>query len=192
LLPSCPVGGNQVRYAMNSENNIATRSELRSFSDRPVLHYFLAIGITSIAAEFFFAFRTYECLYSGNDWSCTYDPDSPAMTGRDSYIPNVPSILLSTALISVYIGLFRILFSIVICAPVYALAYYVGLRCAVHRNVAGIAFWIGAWSLAFLSFFSLLVGIGAFKNYLAIMHGLFCGIVYCALAFLHRDKTVEG
>jgi hypothetical protein len=50
-------------------------------------------------------------------------------------------------------------------------------------------FAIAVWTLAFLSLSIFLVGT---MDYFFAMCGLFCGIVYCALAFLHRDKTVEG
>jgi hypothetical protein len=192
---------NQVCYAMNSESNTVARSELRSFSDRPLLHYFLAIIITSIAANFFFSFRIYECLRSGNNYECTYDLSAPVFSGLSP--PDVPSVLRGTALISVYGSLFWILSFVILCAPVYALANYVGLRCALHRNVVGVVFWIGAWTLAFSSPF--LIGalfrfgpghaswtVYLFESSVFVMPGLFCGIVYCALAFLHRVKTVES
>jgi hypothetical protein len=172
---------------MNLESNTFARSASRLFSDRPLLHYFLAIIITSIAASFFFSFRIYECLHSGNDYECKYDLSQPVFSGASP--PDVLWVLRTTALISALTGLFRILCFLIVCAPVYALAYYVGLRCAVHRNVVGVGFWIVAWTLAFLSLSIFLTGI---VDYLIVMHGLFCGIVYCALAFLHRDKTVES
>jgi hypothetical protein len=188
--------------AMNSESNTVARSELRSFSDRPLLHYFLAIIITSIAANFFFSFRIYECLRSGNNYECTYDLSAPVFSGATP--PDLPWVLRTTTLISVYGSLFWILSFVILCAPVYALSHYVGLRCTVHRNVVGIVFWIGAWTLAFLSLPILLFalfGFGPrsalwtvylFESYWFVIPGLFCGIVYCALAFLHRVKTVES
>jgi hypothetical protein len=187
---------------MNSESNTVARSASRLFSDRPLLHYFLAILITSIAASLFFSFGAYECLQSRNDYDCKYSPDSPAMiAARGAGPPDVLWVLRTTALISTFTGLFRILFFLIMCAPIYAIAYYAGRRCAVRRNIVGIAFWIAAWTLAFLSL-PILIAIDALLNrghtlnlsesYLFITHGLFCGIVYCALAFLHRDKTVEG
>lgn len=187
---------------MNSESNTVARSELRLFSERPVLHYFLAIIITSIAASFFFSFRIYGCLSSGNAYDCRYDLSAPVFSGLSP--PDLLSVLRTTTLMSAYGGLFSILSFLVLCAPVYVLAHYVGLRCALYRNIVGIVFWIGAWTLAFLSSPILIValfGFGPghaswtvylFESYLFVMHGLFCGIVYCALAFLHRDKTVES
>jgi hypothetical protein len=103
--------------------------------------------------------------------------------------PDVLWVLRTTALISTLHGLFLIPLFLISCAPIYAVAYYAGRRCAVRRNIVGIAFWIAAWTLAFLSLSIFLVGT---MDYFFAMCGLFCGIVYCALAFLHRDKTVEG
>jgi hypothetical protein len=190
---------------MNSESNTVARSASRLFSDRALLHYFLAIIITSIAASLFLSFRTYECLHSGNDYDCKYSPDSPAMVAaRGAGPPDVLWVLRTTALISTFHGLFSILSFFILCAPIYAIAYYAGRRCAVRRNIVGIAFWIAAWTLAFLSL-PILLGIRALfdpghtswaadlsGSYFFAMCGLFCGIVYCALAFLHRDKTVES
>jgi hypothetical protein len=183
---------------MNPENTSTARSELRLFSDRPVLHYFLAMSITCIAANFFFSFRIYGCLKSGNSYDCAYDPDAPVLRGISR--PDVWSALSGTLFFSAFGFLFWLLNFLILCAPVYALAHYVSRRCAVHRNVAGTAFWIGAWILAFLSapiFIFALSGsypsrtswtVYLSESTMFVMVGLFCGIVYCALAFLHRER----
>lgn len=187
---------------MNSESKTVARSASHLFSDRPLLHYFLAIIITSIALSLFLSFRTYECLHSGNDYDCKYSPDSPAMVAsRAAGPPDVLWVLRTTALISTFHVMFLIVSFLILCAPFYTIAYYAGRRCAVRRNIFGIAFWIAAWALAFLSL-PILIAIDAplnrghtpnvFEIYPFVILGLFCGIVYCALAFRHRDKTVES
>jgi hypothetical protein len=95
---------------MNLESNTVARSASRLFSDRPLLHYFLAIIITSIALSLFLSFRAYECLHSGNEYDCKYSPDSPAMVAaRAAGPPDVLWVLRTTALISTLHGLFLIL-----------------------------------------------------------------------------------
>src|ERR1700712_3584532 len=109
---------------MNSESNTAARSELRRFSYRPVLHYCLAISTTCITAAFFFSFRIYGCLRSGNSYDCAYDLSQPVFSGASP--PDVLSALRGTMLFSAFGCLFSFVSFVTLCAPVYALAHYVG------------------------------------------------------------------
>jgi hypothetical protein len=180
------------------------RHDLR-FSDLPMLHYYFTITILAAAHFVFSFFRIYGCLSSGNDYDCKYDPDSPAMiASRAAGKPDFVSVLGSTTFISVTTDLFLFVNVLIWGIPVFALAYYVGRCCGVHRNSVGVVFWIAAWTFAFLSFpiLSMIrepsnLGHRSWIVYLSdtypfAMIGLFCGIVYCALAFLHRDKTAES
>lgn len=172
------------------------------FSNRPMLHYFLAISLTSIVAAFALAFRTYDCLNSGNAYDCSYDPGSPAMVGSGVSAPNIFSILRATLLISSLSCLASVVFFLVANIPIYSLAWYVGRRYRVRRNILGIGFWIAAWTFAFLTL-PILTGIQNLFDHVSLsvdlflvlefsVAGLFCGIAYCALAFLQSDQNVAG
>jgi hypothetical protein len=166
-----------------------------------MLHYFLAISITSIMLAFVLSFRTYECLNSGNAYDCSYEPDSPAMIGGGVSAPNLFLVLRTTALISICSGLISVVFLLITNIPIYSLARYVSRHYRIRRNISGIVFWIAAWILAFLTL-PILAGIrGLFDpGYVSGgvdlvfdlefgIAGFFCGIAYCALAFLHQDRT---
>jgi hypothetical protein len=174
------------------------------FSDRPILHYILAIGITSIMVAFVLSFRTYDCLNSGNTYDCSYDPDSPAMIGSAGSTPNLFLVLRATTLISICLGLISEVCLLITNIPVYALARYVSRLYRIRRNISGVAFWIAAWILAFLTLPILAEtrdlfdpGHMSWSVDLAFdlgfgIAGFFCGVAYCALAFLHQDQNVAG
>jgi hypothetical protein len=183
---------------MNSGSRDGMRDQ---FSNRPMLHYFLAISLTSIVAAFIFSFRTYDCLNSGNTYDCSYDPGSPAMVGGGLSAPNIFLILRTTFLISSLSCLASVVFFLVANIPIYSLAWYVGRRYRIRRNILGFAYWIAAWTIAFLT----VPILGGIRNLFDAGHvswsvdlffvleftiaGLFCGIAYCALAFLQSDQT---
>jgi hypothetical protein len=171
------------------------------FSSRPMLHYFLAISLTSIVVAFVLSFRTYNCLHSGNTYNCSYDPGSPAVVGSGASDPNIFSILRATLLISSLSCLASVVIFLVANIPIYSLAWYVSGRYRIRRNILGIAFWIATWILSFLTL-PILSGIQSlfdvghvswFADLLVLLEfsiaGIFCGIAYCALAFLHSDQT---
>ena len=179
---------------MNSGSSDGMRDQ---FSNRPMLHYFLAISLTSIVAAFILSFRTYDCLNSGNAYDCRYDPGSPAMVGGGLGAPNILSILHTTLLISSLSCLFSVAFFLVANVPIYSLAWHLGRRYRIRRNILGFAYWIAAWTLAFLTV-PILEGIRSLfdaghVSWSVVLEftiaGLFCGIAYCALAFLQSDQT---
>jgi hypothetical protein len=184
---------------MNSGSRDGMRDQ---FSNRPTLHYFLAISITSIVAAFILSFRTFDCLNSGNTYDCEYEPGSPAMTVFAVGAPDLFRTLSTTALISIVWGLILCVALLVTNIPIYALTHYASRRYRVRRNVLGCAFWIAAWTLALLTGLIL----GEIRDLFDAGHvswwsadlffvlefgiaGLFCGIAYCALAFLQSGQT---
>jgi hypothetical protein len=175
---------------MSSEIGSEKQAERPQFSRTPLMHYVLAICVTAFAKASHFAFQTHECL-NNSGWDCSWSGAS-AIAHDPKAMPDIGSILF----LFVFHGLFLALCFLVFEGPAYAFACYMGRRCGIRRNVAGIAFWMGAWILTFLS----LAGIGSFfdprhvpwvvdrnvGSTFAVLGGI-CGGVYCALAFLHRD-----
>jgi hypothetical protein len=171
------------------------------FSDRPVLHYVLAICITSIIVAFVLSLRTYDCLSSGNTYDCSYDPGSPGMIGFGASAPNLSLVLHATVRISLYLALLWVVTLLITNIPIYSLAHYVGYRYRIKRNILGVIFWMIAWTLAFLTLPILIAIQGLlYPSHVSLygdlvvdlefgIAGVVCGIAYCALAFLHRTQT---
>lgn len=169
------------------------------FSNRPIKHYCLAIGLTSILATLALSIRTFDCLSAGNTYDCEYEPGSPAMTVFSKGSPDLLHALGTTAITNVVLGLFLFVTFLITNIPVYALAHHASCRFHVRRNALGCALWIAAWTIAFL------IGpiLGGMRDLFDSSHvswrfadlsfvlefgiaGISCGIAYCALALFSR------
>jgi hypothetical protein len=186
---------------MNLSSETRAQSDPPRFSDRPVFHYFMAICITIFAECFFSAHRIYGCISSGNDWQCTFDPAAMGVEGSNA---SQTFLMLDSLFLAALSGVMALAILLVTCAPIYALACYISRRYGVRRNIAGVFFWTAAWILASLSLPIMASARDLFDpghvswaadlapGLAFAIGGLFCGTVYCALAFLHCRRVVRG
>ena len=167
-------------------------ADLRRFSARPALHYFMAICITTLLFNLFSGARAYGCFRSGNNADCTWAVgklkemglfEVPSKTW--SILQSIETVLISDPLL--------LPISFAIYAPIFLVALYIGRRCQLRRSYTGVVFWIFAWTLPtpvltifpsaiYLSWSELLWRMG-----LSVLHGLLCGIGYSMLAWRTRS-----
>jgi hypothetical protein len=184
---------------MNSTDEIRPKSDTPGFSDFPGLHYILTICIVLLVCDVYSGGRTYSCLSRGNDYGCTYDVDKLQVMGGGVTVSQT-FLILDSLLITLLRDLLLLPLSLITFAPVYLAATYISRRCHIGRNLTGVVFWIVAWTMAALTLPLIFEANSIFDpghvswraDILMLLMsgaaGVFCGTVYCLLAFRFRAR----
>jgi hypothetical protein len=184
---------------MGSAETIESYSESPRFSDCPALHYFLTIFFTLLIFDIYQGASTYYCLVSGNNYECDYDPErlkELGVIGSQTFFTFDPSSIVKSLLITLLFNALQLPLWLVASAPVYLVALYAGRHYCIQRNLAGIIFWIVAWtiatlSLSFLGAIQVLLSDPGYVSWHSDFFGMLIpgslgvvrGIVYCFFAF---------
>jgi hypothetical protein len=119
-----------------------------AFSDHPVRHYFLTIGIVCLLYDLYWGAGAYSCLASGNSYDCVYDLGRLRELGMA--VPSQPFLDISAMghalVLTILFNMLLLPLWLSTCAPVYLGALY--LKGDLSRNI----FWIIAWTMAMLTF----------------------------------------
>jgi hypothetical protein len=185
-----------------SIREIMPRPRSEDFSAHPGCHYFLALSITWLLVDLIFGMQVYYCWHTiagANSNFCSSDRIMNEETaGHHAFFVH--------AAVIYYLLLIPV--SATICAPFFWAAIYIGRRWRIQQNVAGIVYWLAAWTLvglsppAIVASASFILDIrspashqqrAATWTFLALIlgtHGAFSGVVYCILAFRRHGRAV--
>jgi len=115
-------------------------------------------------------------------------------------IPSQRSLMLPVLLNALMPNLVLWPLVLISCTPIFLMANYISRRFRVHRDFAGVIFWIIAWTVAVLGFRLFGVAhdlfnpghVSWYADMILILEaggmGIACGIVFCLLAFQNRSE----
>jgi len=176
----------------------------RELSAHHCVHYVLAISFTLLLYDLFCGIQIYYCWHTiagSNSDFCSSDRILNDETAGHHALASHFAVIFYPLLIPILAILY---------APFYLVASYISRRWRIQQNIAGIIYWLVAWTLVGLSPLAI-VAAGRFvldvtRNgftpqrftnlqqpaivfpTLLGAHGAICGIVYCILAFRRHSQ----
>jgi hypothetical protein len=115
--------------------------QVRSFSEKPGIHYLLTICFIALIFSVLIGNSAYDCFVRSAPHACGYPEELGAPGLQTSLTFDFPKMQLALLIASPIFVLLFLVF-LILCLPSYSLAFYIGKRCNIQRNVVGVIFWI--------------------------------------------------
>jgi hypothetical protein len=177
-----------------------------AFSARPGCHYLFALSVTLLLFDLYFGAQVYYRWHTTSGLSfafCSGDRILNEETAGHHALCLHAAMIYNLLLIPILAAIY---------APFFGAAIYVGRRWRIQQNLAGIAYWLVAWTLVGLSPLVIVASASvilyivspasdqrpvAETTFLALgllgaTHGAASGVVYCILAFWRRGGRLTS